>query len=64
MCSIEDSLQPERTAKLLTAVVTTMFEHQLFYIATETCITLLVRMAKHYDAVREWMFDVRAPPSP
>ena len=36
-----------------------MLANQQYYLATEACISLLIRMAKHYEAVRSWMFAVR-----
>ena len=42
----------------MTAVVDTMTRCQQYYIGTETCIKLLVRIAKHSEDVRTWLFAV------
>ena len=59
LSGIEDSQQEARADALWSTIVSTMLANQQYYLATEACISLLIRMAKHYEAVRSWMFAVR-----
>ena len=59
LCEVKDSKQAARCDAVLGGVLDEMKESQQYFLATDTCISLLMRMAKHHDVVLNWLKDVR-----
>lgn len=55
LSNLSDSRGPERLTNVLTAVLDEMKANSNYYLATDSCICLLMRVAKHNEVVRTWL---------
>ena len=55
LCEVGDSKQAWRCEQVIGGVLEEMQANSQYFRGTETCISLLMRMAKHHDAVRTWL---------
>ena len=55
LCEVGDSKQAWRCEQVIGGVLEEMQANSQYFLGTETCISLLMRMAKHHDVVRTWL---------
>ena len=60
LCDVADSKQAARCDAVIGGVLDEMQNNAQYYGATETCVALLMRMAKHHAVVRTWLKEVRS----
>ena len=58
LCEVADSKQAARCDAVIGGVLDEMQANSQYFLATEACIALLMRMAKHHDTLRTWLKEV------